>query len=92
MDIHIGHSDYYSIKSTTSVKLKEEFIIYDKNEEIKLEVEIIADFGSIPENYREIFLNMLTTKYLNRVNFSENSFSECRIEKKKSFFKRLFRL
>jgi hypothetical protein len=42
-----------------------------------LSVDIQADFDSIPEEYREVFLNMMSAKYLGVVSFGDNPFSQC---------------
>jgi hypothetical protein len=34
--------------------------------------------GNIPEKYHEVALNILTAKYLNKVSFGDNPFSECK--------------
>jgi hypothetical protein len=41
-------------------------------------VEVSADFAKIDRKYHEIFFNVLTSKYLNKVSFGENPFSECK--------------
>ena len=33
---------------------------------------------NFPEKYHEIFLNVLTSKYLGKVSFGDNPFSECK--------------
>ena len=65
-DIVVGGSQL-SMQSSFIVELKEEFVIYTETQPIVLEANITADMNEIPEEYREIFLNMLTTKYLNKV-------------------------
>ena len=65
-----------NLETSCVVKLKEEFTIYTKDGEITLEVDVMADLIKIPEEYREIFINMLTTKYLNRVTFIDNIFTK----------------
>jgi hypothetical protein len=44
---------------------------------IGLDVKIEADFDSIPEKYQEVFLNMMSAKYLDTVSFGDNPFSQC---------------
>jgi len=44
---------------------------------IPLEVKIQADFGTVPEEYHEVFLNMLASKYCKTVSFGDNPFSKC---------------
>jgi hypothetical protein len=53
---------------------------------ISLEVKIQADFDTIPEEYHEIFLNMLTSKYCKTVSFGDNPFSRCLPTSKKRWF------
>lgn len=67
-----------NVKTTTTVKLNEVFTVVSEDGPIDLRVEISADFNEIPEKYHEIFLNVITSKYLNKVNFGTNPFSECK--------------
>lgn len=82
-EINLG-SDYINIKASTIVRLNENFVVFTEEGPITLEVDIHADFEKIPEKYHEIFLNVLTSKYLNKVSYGQNSFSKCNpIVKKK---------
>jgi hypothetical protein len=82
-DIMLG-GDTIHIKTSTIVKLHERIVVQYDNGPIELIVEITADFDEIPTRYHEIFLNVLSSKYLGRVNFGDNPFSECRpIQKRK---------
>lgn len=84
----------YQIKTTKVLTMKDEFTIICDNEPIVLEVEISADFEKVPEKYREMFLNMMTSKYMNVVTLDNNIYSNTYVEKKvkKNFFKRIFNL
>lgn len=44
---------------------------------ITLDVKIQADFDTIPEKYHEVFLNMISAKYMKAVSFGDNPFSQC---------------
>lgn len=44
---------------------------------IPLEIKIQADFDTIPEEYHEVFLNIMASKYLKTVSFGDNPFSQC---------------
>lgn len=77
-EFHLGNGDFINMKSSQIVKLKEQFIIYTPDGPITLNVDVSADFAEIPEKYHEIFFNVLSSKYLNKVNFGDNPFSECR--------------
>jgi hypothetical protein len=83
-DLHIGNGSFMNIKTSQNVKLYEQFIIYNDEGPVSLNVEITADFAQIDEKYHEIFFNVLSSKYLNKVTFSDNPFSLCKsIEKRK---------
>jgi hypothetical protein len=76
-EYHLG-GKYINVKSSSIVKLNEEFVVFTQDGPMSLGVEIVADFNDIPEKYHEIFLNVLTSKYLNKVSFGDNPFSECK--------------
>jgi len=77
-EFHIGNGDFLNIKSSQVVKLKEDFVVFSEDGPIHLNVDVSADFSEIPEKYHEIFFNVLCAKYMNKVSFGENPFSECR--------------
>jgi hypothetical protein len=43
---------------------------------IPLEIKIQADFDTIPEEYHEVFLNMISAKYLKITSLGDNPFSQ----------------
>jgi hypothetical protein len=67
-----------SVKASTIVKLNEQFSIYTMTGPVDFNVDITCDFAGIPEEYHEICLNVLTSKYINKVSFGRNPFSECK--------------
>jgi hypothetical protein len=42
--------------------------------------------ATVPEEYHEIFLNMLTSKYYGKVSFGDNPFSRCVPKKEKRWW------
>jgi hypothetical protein len=70
--------DVVSVKASTVVELKEYFSLQTQETPIDIVTTIKCDFVNIPEKYHEIVLNMLTSKYLNKVSFGNNPFSECK--------------
>jgi hypothetical protein len=84
-DINIGN-DFLTVKSSTVVKLFEDFEVITERGPINLRVDISADFEKIPEEYHEIFFNVLTSKYCNRVSFGQNPFSECKPVVKRKWY------
>ena len=53
---------------------------------IPLDVKIQADFDTIPEEYHEVFLNMMAAKYVKAVSFGDNPFSKCIPQPKKKWY------
>jgi hypothetical protein len=86
MEININ-SDTLHVKASTIVKLSEHFTLMTTDGVHDLVVDITADFAEIPEEYHEVFMNMLTSKYLNKVSFGHNPFSQCIIKEKKPWYK-----
>ena len=71
-------NDYIKVKTSTVVTLDEFFQIKTEEGPVDIKTTIECDFVDLPEKYHEIALNMLTAKYLNRVSFGDNPFSECK--------------
>jgi hypothetical protein len=53
---------------------------------IGLEIKIQADFDTVPEEYHEVFLNMMSAKYLKTTSFGDNPFSQCVPAPKKHWY------
>jgi len=53
---------------------------------IPLEIKIQADFNTIPKEYHEVFLNMMSAKYLKTTSFSDNPFSQYHPSPKKRWW------
>jgi len=68
-------SKLYTINNTVAVK--------DKLDWIDLNVKIQVDLSHVDEKYHEIFVNMLTSKYLDVASFGDNPFSLCEPMNKK---------
>jgi hypothetical protein len=79
-------SDFINIKTTDTVTMNETFSLTTEDGVINLDVKINADFQNIPKKYHEVFLNILTSKYLNKVSFSDNPFSECKKNENKKWW------
>lgn len=77
-DLHLGGTSYVNIKASTLVRVHEVFEIFTSEGPIKMVAEVSVDLANIPQNYHEICLNVLTSKYLNKVNFGDNPFSDCK--------------
>ena len=85
-ELSLGSSQYVNIKASTVITLFEQFVVDTDDGPQFLNVKISADFDEIPKKYHEVFLNVLTAKYLNKVSFGANPFSECKPVKKKKWW------
>ena len=72
------NADSILVKASTIVTLNEYFELLTEEGPIDVKTTIQCDFLDIPEKYHEVVLNMLTVKYLNKVSFGNNPFSECK--------------
>lgn len=79
-------NQYVNLKASTVVKLQEVFTVYTESGPIDLKVEITGDLCDIPKDYHEVFLNVLTSKYLNKVSFGDNPFSQCKPVVKRKWY------
>ncbi len=83
---HLGQGDFINIKTSSILKLYEQFVVYTEEGPITLNVKVTADFAQIDSKYHEIFYNVLTSKYMNKASFGDNPFSECRPVKKRKWW------
>lgn len=84
-DINIS-SDYIKVKTTTLVETEEYFQLLTLEGPIEFKVKITADMADIPEKYHEVALNMITSKYINKVSFGHNPFSQCKPPVKRKWY------
>ncbi len=77
-ELYLGGGANINVKAAKVVTLHNNLKLITIGEgAVSLDVKIEADFDSIPEKYHEVFLNMLSSKYLDTVSFGDNPFSMC---------------
>ena len=77
-EIFLGAGHNLNLKSSRIVMTHQTlYLITEDKGTISLNVDISADFDTIPEEYQEVFMNMMAAKYLGRVSFGDNPFSQC---------------
>jgi hypothetical protein len=77
-EIFLGAGNNMTMKSSRLVSTYQTlYLTTPEDGTISMNVKIEADFDSIPEEYQEVFMNMISVKYLNRVSFGDNPFSQC---------------
>lgn len=86
-EINLGSGNNLEMRSSRLVKTFQTlYLITEDKGTLSLSVEISADFDSIPEEYHEVFLNMMSAKYLGRVSFGDNPFSQCQPAPKRKWY------
>ncbi len=77
-ELYLGGGANINVKAAKVVTLHNNLKLITIGEgAVSLDVKIEADIDSIPEKYHEVFLNMLSSKYLDTVSFGDNPFSMC---------------
>ena len=77
-EINLGSGNNMEMKSFRLVTTYQVlYLTTPEDGTIPMTVKIEADFDTIPEEYQEVFMNMISVKYLNRVSFGDNPFSQC---------------
>jgi hypothetical protein len=86
-EIFLGAGSTVNVRTSSNVELRETLQLIDRGQIIHLDVVITTDFKTIPSEYHEVFLNMLTTKYYGKVSFGDNPFSKCLPPKEKKWWR-----
>ena len=77
-DIYLGGGANINVKKASIVTVNNYLkLITPHDGAISLDIKIEADFDTIPERYHEVFLNMVSAKYIDSVSFGDNPFSLC---------------
>jgi hypothetical protein len=76
-EIFVGLGSHLNIQTSQLVILNETLTVMEKNTPIELNVKVEADFSTVPEKYHETFFNIMSSRYHNKVSFSNNPFSKC---------------
>lgn len=83
----IGSSGgWINIRKSTIITLTDYLVVQHDQGPVTLKVDIVADFNTIPQEYHEIFLNVLSSRYQGRVNFGDNPFSQCKPVQKRKWY------
>jgi hypothetical protein len=86
-EVYLGGGSNLNVKKASIVSLYNTLkLITPHDGAMSLDVKIEADFDSIPEKYHEVFLNMISAKYLDSVSFGDNPFSMCIPQPKKKWW------
>ena len=86
-DIYLGGGNNINVRKASIVSVYNSLkLITPHDGAITLDIKIEADFDTIPEKYHEVFLNMVSAKYLDSVSFGDNPFSLCVPTPKKKWY------
>jgi hypothetical protein len=86
-DIYLGGGTNINVRKASIVSVYNSLKLITPNDSaITLDIKIEADFDTIPEKYHEVFLNMISAKYIDSVSFGDNPFSQCIPQPKKKWY------
>jgi hypothetical protein len=86
-EIYLGGGNNLVMNTSKLITCYETLTLVTMNDgAIPLEIKIQADFDTIPNKYHEIFLNMMSAKYLKTTSFGDNPFSQCLPAPKKKWY------
>ena len=86
-DIYLGGGSNINVKTASIVSVQNSLkLITPDDGAITLDIKIESDFDSIPVKYHEVFLNMVSAKYVDSVSFGDNPFSLCTPAPKKKWY------
>ena len=86
-DIYLGAGNNINVRKASIVSVYNTLKLMTITDgAIQLDIKIEADFDTIPEKYHEVFLNMISAKYLDSVSFGDNPFSQCIPQPKKKWY------
>ena len=74
---HLGNGNHSTFTTSKTYTLHNIVSIKDNGEFIDLNVNIQVDLNDVDEKYHEVFVNLLTSKYLGVASFGDNPFSKC---------------
>lgn len=74
---HLGSGNNTTFEISKLYTINNTIVVKDKGDFIDLNVKIQVDLSQVDERYHEIFVNMLTSKYLDVASFGDNPFSLC---------------
>jgi hypothetical protein len=85
-EYHIGDGSHLTVKSSTVVEMHDYLkLIADEGTRVILDVKITADFGNIPSEYHQLFMQMMSVRYGGSVNIWDNThpFAKPEVKKKR---------
>ncbi len=66
-EIHLGFGSHLNVQTSRNVSLYETLTLINGDKDpITLDIKVEADFNTIPEQYHEVFFNMMASKYYNK--------------------------
>ena len=85
-EVNLGQGSNYLVKTTKPVAMWDSLTVINGSKTLVLDVKIEADFDTIPEEYQEVFLNMMTSRYYGRASCGDNPFSQCQPSPKRKWW------
>lgn len=72
-ELYIGNGNHLTVKSSYIVELKDQVkLLKDEGKAISLDIKIQANFETLPDEYHQIFLHILSARYGGTINCYDN--------------------
>jgi len=72
-ELYIGNGNHLTVKSSYLVEMKDELkLLKTDDSSVNLTVKITANFENIPDEYHQIFLQMMSARYGGSINCYDN--------------------
>lgn len=85
-EVNMGEGSNYLVKTSKPVTMWDSLTVTNESRTVSLDIKIEADLDTIPEEYHEVFLNMMTARYYGRASFGDNPFSQCQPSPKRKWY------
>lgn len=85
-EVNLGNGNNFLVTTAKNITMWEHLTVMNGSKVVQLDVKIEANFDTIPEEYHEIFLNMMSARYYGKASFGDNPFSQCVPIKTKKWF------
>jgi hypothetical protein len=83
-EFHIGDGKHLTVKTSTVVQMNDQLkLMTGEGKGITLDIEIKADFDKIPQEYHQMFMQMMQIRYGSIVNIWDNTQPFTKPESKK---------
>jgi hypothetical protein len=71
-ELYLGNGQHLTVKSSYLVEMRDQLKLLRNDDSITLNVKITANFENLPDEYHQIFLQMMSARYGGTINCYSN--------------------